>query len=448
MPFSRRDTLRSALYASAGMAAARPVFATPPKLDVAIVGAGLAGLHAAIEHTLNVDGERFDTGGVEVGAGYTRLLAVAERLNVTIEKPTGIPLPSGLALDGGALINAEEWEKSPLNRLPERERKTPPHQLLMAALGGPNPLTKAADWLKPEHAALDVSLWDYLGARGWSASARQWMDIAANFSSLKRVSALDCLRRDALRREGIQTVVRIAGGSQMLTTAMSNALAEPIRFAHQLVAIHNQKDGVRLRFQNGEDVVARSAILTLPTGPLSRVRFDPALPPDQAQAFAERLSTGITQIHLKPLKPYWERDGLPPNLWLASPIERLLSIADSSGQVMRQVLWINGDRARTLDGFNDRELADWALLELARMRPASKGQVRVLAVNSWSRNPFAGGAYAEIAAGRCASTALWTAQPHGRIHFAGEHTEFSEPGMESALKSAERVADEVQAALD
>lgn len=35
------------------------------------------------------------------------------------------------------------------------------------------------------------------------------------------------------------------------------------------------------------------------------------------------------------------------------------------------------------------------------------------------------------------------AKPWHRLYFAGEHTAVAEPGMEGAIESAERVADEV-----
>jgi monoamine oxidase len=39
------------------------------------------------------------------------------------------------------------------------------------------------------------------------------------------------------------------------------------------------------------------------------------------------------------------------------------------------------------------------------------------------------------------------ARAEGRLHFAGEHTSVTSPGMESAVESAERVADEVFARM-
>ena len=67
-------------------------------------------------------------------------------------------------------------------------------------------------------------------------------------------------------------------------------------------------------------------------------------------------------------------------------------------------------------------------------------------MRSWGRDPYAMGAFAETAPGRCADTAQWTAKPLGRVHFAGEHTNFDQPGIEAALASGLRAAVEIAAA--
>ena len=92
---------------------------------------------------------------------------------------------------------------------------------------------------------------------------------------------------------------------------------------------------------------------------------------------------------------------------------------------------------------DEGEIGRWALAELARVRPAAAGANEILGVRSWGRDPWTMGAFAEIAPGRCASTAEWTARPHGRIHFAGEHTGFDHPGVEAALASGVRAVVEI-----
>lgn len=107
MALSRRSFLAGGAAAVIAGAAPRSAWAST-EADVIIIGAGLAGLHAA--HLLEQAGQRVillegsdriggrlhtlddlpgrpEAGGVQVGSGYARLIAHAERL--------GIPLVGG-----------------------------------------------------------------------------------------------------------------------------------------------------------------------------------------------------------------------------------------------------------------------------------------------------------------------------------------------------------------
>ena len=130
-------------------------------------------------------------------------------------------------------------------------------------------------------------------------------------------------------------------------------------------------------------------------------------------------------------------------MWLDGSIERMFGIPGPDGKIQRAIIWINGAGAEALDRMDDAEIGRWAQAELGRVRPAAAGATQVLAVRNWGRDPYSMGAFAEIAPGRCASTAEWTAKPLGRIHFAGEHTSFDQPGLEAAMASGIRAAVEV-----
>jgi len=84
---------------------------------------------------------------------------------------------------------------------------------------------------------------------------------------------------------------------------------------------------------------------------------------------------------------------------------------------------------------------------LARIRPSTKDNVEVARIVSWSREPYSKGAYANFHPGQVTRLKPVMAKPWQRLHFAGEHTAFTSPGMEGALESAERVTDEVVARM-
>lgn len=470
---------RTFLIGAAAALGARRGMAGEPAPDVLVVGAGLAGLACAhglegaglrvrvLEAaprvggrllTVTRGGQRFELGGVEVGSSYARVLAHAKRLGLAVEPSAPAPAarapaaappmpPSAIALRDG-LLRADQWADDGRNPLAGRERAIPPAGLLAAALGAEAAkLPDALAWLDAAHAALDVSLWDHLAAAGWSAEALRLMDVAANYTGLRTVSALDVLRREALRRKSIRGTLRIASGSQALPEAMAASLAQAPVLGAQVVAVASRADGVRLRCADGRAFAARFAVLALPCAPLSRLDFDPAPPPDQAAAWRERRYTPITTAHFRPLRPFWEIDGLPATTWFDGSIERLFAVPGADGRVVRLIAWMNGGGAATLDASDrsDTAIGGWIRAEIERQRPAAAGVLELLAVKSWGRDALAGGAYAEIAPGRVPSTVRWTDHPLGRIRFAGEHTIFDEPGMEAALASGEKAAAEILA---
>jgi monoamine oxidase len=83
------------------------------------------------------------------------------------------------------------------------------------------------------------------------------------------------------------------------------------------------------------------------------------------------------------------------------------------------------------------------MAELDRLRPASRGLVRLLTYKDWARDPLQRGCGFSLAPGQVNAFARQMVQPWQRLHFAGEHTRRLDYGMESAFESGERAAFEV-----
>ncbi|MBP6457204.1 MAG: FAD-dependent oxidoreductase [Pseudoxanthomonas sp.] len=436
--------------------------------DVIVVGAGISGLNAAMAlemqnrkvlvleasqrvggrmYTMEAGGLQFDVGATDVGGNYWMTRAMSQRLGVTVRDPAPGDTSRARAAMETALVMGDQimpigdWPQSPLNPLAGRERAMPPPALFPAAMAN-NPLMAPLHWLDPSMAAEDIPLRAWL-ARKWSREAIGLMEVGATYSDFDRVSALDVLRRGAIMMGGPRVTGTIEGGTQRLPEAMAARLQRPVEKGVHVSEIIEADGLVHVTASDGRRWRAAHVIVAIPPGPLGKINLGRNLPPEQRKAWSERHLTAVTTVHVKPLRPYWEQDGLPLNMWLDGSIERMFGIPGPDGKIQRAIIWINGAGAEALDRMDDAEIGRWAQAELGRVRPAAAGATQVLAVRNWGRDPYSMGAFAEIAPGRCASTAEWTAKPLGRIHFAGEHTSFDQPGLEAAMASGIRAAVEV-----
>ena len=330
--------------------------------DVIVIGAGLAGLAAAqalqdsgarvtvLEgnnriggrlNTIEANGLRFEVGGVQVGAGYERVRAHAKRVGIAIAPPDivmtgpdGRPLPSALILPGGT-VSSNDWVTSPLNTLKGREHALPPPSLLHVAMNT-IALQQLAGWNDPANLALDIPLRDHLAAQGWSSQALDWMDVADSYTSLRTISALDALRRGAELKDGPRAPPGwVTKGSQALPEAMAATLESPPLLGMEVLAIEQNTRGIEVNCKDGRRFRADHVVMTVPSGPLSRIRIHPLPPAAQSAVWAARRSNSVTTIHLHPTRPFWETDGLPMNMWNDGPLQRVMAVPDTAGSTVR-----------------------------------------------------------------------------------------------------------------
>jgi monoamine oxidase len=241
--------------------------------------------------------------------------------------------------------------------------------------------------------------------------------------------------------------MQIEGGNSRLPEKMAAALKFPVQTRKVVKSIQSIDSSVEVKCADGSRFQADYAVVTLPFSVLRRIRITPPLQGMQAEAIAELPYTTVTRIQLAVSHPFWQDDGFPPQMWTDTLLQSIFTVEDDTG-MQNLACFTGGASAQQLDAMNPQVLAEFVKAELARIRPASQGKVKVTKVVSWGRDPFARGAYAHFAPGQVCRFRDKMAQPWQRIHFAGEHTAIASPGMESALESAERVTSEVLARVE
>jgi monoamine oxidase len=441
--------------------------------DVLVIGAGLAGLHAALMleavglkvlvleaqqrvggriHSMRQLGGTAEAGGTYIGAGYTRVIGAAERHGVELMDVTPILeffREQDLALDG-EIIRQSEWPTHPANDFPERDKQQLPWNYHRVLTMRNNPLDAPGDWLDPRHAALDVSAHEWLRGLGLSERAIA-LAYGLNVSfgrDARDVSALLLLFRGAFSRE--QRALAPAAslgftarhGVQRIPEAMAAALRGGVEVDSAVVAIELEHDGATVTCANGRRLRASHVVSSVPPSVLRRIAIEPRLPADQAKAIATLPSQPLTQVYFAPRSRFWEQDGFAPSLFTDTRAGMLAAARnrDDPTEVTSLAAWITGDNAAALDRLPPADAGRAVLTAIETLRPAARGQLELIGLQSWGADAYAGGAWAYFRPGEVTRFAPVLGQAHGRLKFCGEHLALQSRGMEGAMESAEEAA--------
>lgn len=455
MQLTRRGFV--ALTGAAAAASCAPNVQPSQDADVIILGAGLAGLHAArmleadgfrtlvLEADTRIGGRmrtlddlpgRPEAGGQQVGQSYARIRSTALDLGLDIVPPAPGGSRAKTMVFEGQVFNAQEWATAPNNPFPEAFKRAAPDAALFMAAAPENPLVDQYSW-REMGAEFDLSADAFLADKGFDARARALCNIALNANELSTYSMLNLWRSLKLFSLDAQSgrSEEIAGGSQRLPEAMAASLNDgALKLATEVSAIRASGTGVEVD-AGGRTYRAPFAISTLPF-PVLR-RLDLSLPTDALpiKPIIDAMPyTQIQQVHLE-LKSD-PGDDLPIMMWTDTPIERVFPVRNAAGETVALTCWVNGvgTRRSTSD-------EDWKTLAEDTLRQTRGIEAKAHAVVRWDEDqPLSGGAYMHWAPGQIATWAERVTQPSGRLHFAGEHTSYLHTGMEGAMESGERAA--------
>jgi len=438
--------------------------------DVAVIGAGISGLAAALEleaqgltvrvfeardraggriHSMRQLGNNAEAGATYIGAGYARFMQLAERYSIPLIDVTPVLeffREQELVLNG-EIIRQPEWPGHPANPFPEADRELMPwnyHRMLTMRA---NPLGAPEDWTDPQFAGLDVSMRDWMLAQGLGEDiVRIGYGINTTFGrDASDVSALLMLFRGAFSKAqrklapGDSLGFTVERGVQRVPDAMAAALSSGVELNAAVSAIETTPEHARVTLADGRKITSQYVVCSLPFGALKYVVIDPPLPAVQAEAVRELPHQSITQVYLRPKRPYWDDDGYAPSLFTDTLAGMVTGVrrGDAPDQVSHLSCWVIGDHAEQIAGLSDADAGQAVIDAIEAIRPAAKDQLELIGLKAWGSDPYAAGAWAYFRPGQVGRFATTMGQPHGRIRFCGEHLALTARGLEGALETAE-----------
>ncbi|MGA8941229.1 MAG: flavin monoamine oxidase family protein [Thermoactinomyces sp.] len=247
----------------------------------------------------------------------------------------------------------------------------------------------------------------------------------------------------------------ITGGADQLPRAFLPQLGRHIRFGERVtrivqephqVTIHTVHEKSRcLRKTNGD-----LAIVTVPFTLLRFVDVEPrnSFSPGKWKAIRELHYVPSNKIGVEFRTRFWEKEGLWGGKAISDLPLRFTYYPShgigtrTPGVVLASYTW--EDDALPWDSMSQTRTMEEVLQQMCKLHGKKVYREFVNGyAHSWTRDPYAAGAFAMFRPEQTLEFADLVARPEGRVYFAGEHTSNLHGWVEGAIQSAIRVADEV-----
>jgi monoamine oxidase len=397
--------------------------------DVAVVGAGMAGLAAAQKLKQ---------------AGYSVLVLEARgRIGGRVHTDfTFAPIP----IDLGAELLHEPPSRSLAQRLGlEIDKGREIHFNDRGTWRSIEELNDIDNVVWPKIKANDEPLGAYLERMGLSRD--QWPYelklLEADTEDLSRWSTQAVVTR-AQEVDGIQDQ-RIKGGLYQLIEPFAEGLE--IRLNTPVTTVEWNEEGVRLHVRDHPPLVVGQVILTLPLAVLKarRVAFAPDLPTLKWQAIDALGVVDAVKLFYHfahPVLPenvsaLMTEDHVPTFWWSSSS-----NYKDFKGELL--VGWATGNAARTLINQGTEKALETGLESLREILKKRDLTPITAMMKQWSDDPFALGAYSYTPPGAVEARNVLALPTNGRLFWAGEATHSKLYGsIDGGMESGQRAAEEV-----
>jgi monoamine oxidase len=465
-------------YAVGGLAAESAEAAK--RVDVVVVGAGLAGLAAGqalkkagvsfvvleardrvggrtLNRKLKRGGEIAEIGGQWVGPTQDRVLALIDELGLEL---------FDTYVDGANVYyrqDASIKRQTYTGTIPPAN----PASLveLLTVINDLNTMSQEvppdAPWQAPSAAAWDAQTFETWKLDNTTTpEARDLVDLAvesvfsAQPADLSLLHVLFYIRAAGNFNRLIDTAggaqeSRIVGGSQLISRRLAKKLGSSVVLSEPVERIEHAGREVTVTTKNGRWRASR-AIVAIPPALAGRLAYSPELPPNRDQ-ITQRMPMGtVIKCMAVYERPFWRDDGLSGMATSdLGPVKLTFDNSPPDGSPGILLGFIEGQEGRDLADTTARQRKGLVCESFARyFGPSALEPVEYFdkswAADQWTRGCYAGYAPPGVITGYREAIR----EPVGRLHWAGTETATVWNGyMDGAIESGQRAAAEVLAKL-
>lgn len=471
---SRRKFIRNAALAAAGTVLVPPFIQAMPletAHKIAIIGGGIAGLNAAwqlkklgIEATIyeasdRTGGRMFtmtgyfgeglttDIGGEFVDLTHKDIIGLVEELGLDfwdLRKDTLEPMVFHF---GGQRLTEADLSKAlePYVLQMVKDIESLPEERSYATAEAFRHLDNQSILAYIRSIGMSGWLYDFInvvltGEYGMEASEQSAINFLIMFTAPENGDGKYRMFGDE------HEVLKIRGGSQALTNALTTKLSKQVMYSHKLVKLEEGPEGqYRLHFEGkgkSKQVVADHVILALPFSVLRSIELKVEMPEGKRKCINEQgYGTSCKFIMGMKAKPWREQhfqgytftDGFFGSGWDSTHQQ---SLDKGSFSVFG-----GGEFAEKVYATKVGPLAETVLQTADKVFPGIASAYSGNPIKyCWGKNPFSKAGYSSFKVGQWSTLAGWEAQPVGNILFAGEHVSSEFQGYMNGAAQTGRLA--------
>jgi monoamine oxidase len=446
------------------------------EVDVAVIGAGFAGIVAARElakggasvavveardrvggRVVNEpigDGKVVELGGQWVGPGQDRLYALAREVGVETFPTHG---------EGENVIEFRGELKRYKGTIPRI------NAAVLADVGQAqlklNRLAKRIDieapWNSPDARKLDSqTVWSWMRRNVYTPGGRELMQLAVEAVWAAEPADLSLLHvlfyiasagnyELLLDTDGGAQQERFVGGSQLVAERAAESLGDSLLLDSPVRRIIEGRETITV-IADRETVWAKRVVVAIPPPLAGRIVYEPALPGHRDQLTQRMPQGAVIKCMAIYDEPFWRADGLSGQATSdVGPAKVIFDNSPPDGSPGVLLGFLEGDRARQFTRVSADERREAVVGTFARIFGKRAADPERYVDKSWAEEEWTRGCY-----GCYLPTGGWTTygdairEPIGRIHWAGTETASRWMGyIDGAIRSGERVAAEVLGTL-
>ena len=433
-----------------------------PSNSCIVIGAGLSGLTAAYELTLNgwdvtivesrdrrggrVFTHRFEKapklycelGGEWIGNGHKQMKALCSKF--------GLPKLMKHAFDFSFLEAGKIKESFRAGQWPFSKKAKIAFKTLRA---------EAKSWSARTQEILDrKDWWTILRDRGFTRDEllrRDLMDSTDFGESIRQVGGFSAAAEYFAGNKNDDMDFRIKGGNSRLVDKLAESIVARrgrVHLNQEVKRIRQNGDHVCVESRNGQVHSAAFCICTVPARTLTSIEFVPRMPDDQWDAAKQLQYARIMKTVLLFEKRFWMRGSKTRFSCFTDGASDFIFDSTLYQKGTHGILcsYAIGDKADDLSACSPAMLQGRIEQDLRLIFSAIHPKPRAVDMKAqpWQKDEYTQGAYALYRPGQWFGVRAVLQEPHLRVYFAGEHLADEQGFMEGAVVTGQDAVASVQ----